>query len=306
MTKHVVLGGNGVVGRETISALASKGISAASVSRKGTANPHGEVIRADLIERGDTNRALNGADVAYLVVGLKYSLPVWKKQWPVIVANVIEACRENDTRLVFLDNVYAYGRVSGPMTEKTPIHPSSGKGQVRAELLAQFAAAQDAGLEVTIARSADFYGPGASLSVFNGMVLDAIVAGKPPTWMLNATLPHSMTYTPDIGEAMAILGTDPRAAGGVWHVPTAPALTGEDYIAMATGKPGAYKVMSMGMLRMGGLFMPIAREALELSYQNTEPYIFDSAAFETTFGVSPTPYSEGIARALQQARHSGD
>ena len=60
--------------------------------------------------------------------------------------------------------------------------------------------------------------------------------------------------------------------------------------------------MSKAMLRIGGLFVPAAREALELSYQNTEPYVFDSAKFETTFGISATPYRDGIARSLEFAR----
>ena len=272
-----------------------------SVSRQGTEVPLSQAIRADLKERDAAIGALDGAEVAYLVLGLPYSLAVWRRDWPVIVANVIDACRTNDTRLIYLDNVYAYGRVFGPMTEETPIHPSSHKGQVRADMLATLATAQDDGLGLTIARSADFYGPGASTSVFNGMVIDAVVAGKAPTWLLDATLPHSMTYTPDIGTALAVLGTDPRGRNGVWHVPTSPALTGEEYLTVASGEGQKHKVMSKAMLRIGGLFVPAAREALELSYQNTEPYVFDSAKFETTFGISATPYRDGIARSLENA-----
>lgn len=60
--------------------------------------------------------------------------------------------------------------------------------------------------------------------------------------------------------------------------------------------------MSKVMLRLGGLFVPAVRESLELSYQNTEPYVCVSSKFESTFGVSATPYRDGIARALQYAR----
>ncbi len=62
-------------------------------------------------------------------------------------------------------------------------------------------------------RRADFYGPGATTSVFNTCVLDKAAAGKTPTWFFAAAQPHSMTYTRDIGDALAILGTDPRARG---------------------------------------------------------------------------------------------
>ena len=53
--------------------------------------------------------------------------------------------------------------------------------------------------------------------------------------------------------------------------------------------------MSTGTMRFGALFSSAARETLEMAYQYTAPYEFDSSAFERTFGVAPTPYAEGIA-----------
>ena len=91
-----------------------------------------------------------------------------------------------------------------------------------------------------------------------------------------------MSYTPDIGAALAVLGTDDRARGRTWHVPTAPALTGEEYLAMATGGRLSYRTMSMGTMRFGGLFSGAARETLEMAYQYTAPYLLDSSSFERT------------------------
>jgi nucleoside-diphosphate-sugar epimerase len=186
------------------------------------------------------------------------------------------------------------------MTEATPIRPTSRKGTIRAELLRMLADAAARGLDYTVGRSADFYGPGATTSVFNSMALEKIASGKTPTWLLDATQPHSMTYTPDIGRALAILGTDERAAGRPWHLPTAPALTGREYLALAGA--ARHTTMSMAALRLGAIVVPDAREALELSYQNTRPYLFDSARFESTFGTAPTPYPAGITAALAAAR----
>jgi hypothetical protein len=39
------------------------------------------------------------------------------------MGNAIEACKRAGAKLVFFDNVYMYGRVSGPMTEETPFNP---------------------------------------------------------------------------------------------------------------------------------------------------------------------------------------
>ena len=302
MTRHVVLGGNGVVGRETIAALRAAGHEVASVGRTPPRRDDVTPVLADLREPESVLRAVDGADVAYLTVGLPYRTRVWRRDWPSIMRNAIDACADSSVHLVYFDNVYAYGRVDGPMTEATPINPSSSKGRIRAELLRMLDAGRQRGLDVTIGRSADFYGPGATTSVFNTMALDRVAVGAEPTWLLDSDQPHSMTYTPDIGAALAVLGTDARARGGVWHLPTAPARTGEEYLAMASERALRHRVMSMATMRLGALFLPDAREALELSYQNALPYIFDSSRIEAAFGLTPTPYPEGITRTMQAIR----
>jgi nucleoside-diphosphate-sugar epimerase len=304
MSRHVVLGASGVIGRETVAALVGGGHEVSAVTRTARAAQDGATpVSADLLDRASALRAVKGAEVAYLTVGVPYSAKAWQRDWPPILANTIDACLAAGARLVYFDNVYAYGRVTAPMTEATPIRPSSKKGELRAALLRMLeAAARERGLEYTIGRSADFYGPGAGTSVFNGFAIDKVVAGKPLTWLFDASQPHSMTYTPDAGRALAVLGTDDRARGRSWHLPTAPALSGEEYLRLASGGALRHKTMSAGMMRFGGLFVPVARETVEMAYQYTAPYVFESRAFEQTFGMTPTPYEEGIAASLERAR----
>lgn len=303
MTTHVLLGGNGAVGRETAAQLLGRGMDVVSFGRRPSDSPGVRSITGDVLDRDAVTRALDGAAVAYLLVGLQYRLTVWRREWPIVMGNAIAAARSNGTHLVFLDNVYSYGRTSGPMTEQTPVRPTSKKGEVRAGLLRMLDEAREGGLTTTVARSADFYGPGASTSVFTSMAVDNAARGKRPVWLFDASQPHSMTYTPDIGRALAIIGTDERAAGSTWHMPTAaPALTGADHVALLGA--GNVSVMGAGMMRLGGLFVSAAREVMELRYQNTEPYLFDSSAFESTFDVTPTPYADGIPATLDHARRT--
>lgn len=303
MSRHILLGGNGAVGRETASELLQRGIEVLSFGRRRSSVAGVESIVGDVLDADAVRRALAGAEVAYLVVGLPYRVGVWRRDWPVVMRNAIDAARASGAHLVFLDNVYSYGRTSGPMTERTEIRPSSRKGEIRAALLQMLDDARRRGLVATVARSADFYGPGADTSVFNMMAVDNVVRGKRPVWLFDASKPHSMTFTPDIGRALAIIGTDERAVGQTWHVPTAaPALTGRQYAQLLDG--GEPKVLSRTMMRLAGIVMPVARETIELAYQNTESYVFDSSAFERTFGVSPTSYADGIARTVEHARHS--
>lgn len=298
---HVVLGGNGVAGRETVRALLRRGIEPASVGRSPSSIDGARSITADLLDGAATAAALAGAEVAYLTAGLPYSASVWERDWPPLVTSAVDACLEHGTRLVYLDNVYAFGRVDGPMADRMPLAPVSRKGRVRATALEALEAAADRGLSLTIARSADFYGPGATTSVFNSFVLRAVAAGKRPSWLLDADQPHSLTYTPDLGEALAILGTT-ASSGRPWNVPTAPAVTGRRAIELATGGEGSFSVMRGSTLRLGALFNRAARETVEMSYQYSAPSVLDSSDFERTFGAAPTPLADGIAATLEAER----
>ena len=92
------------------------------------------MISADLSDKDQTIRAVAGSSIAYLLVGLKYDHKLWTEMWPRIMANTIEACKRSGAKLIFFDNVYMYGKVSGTMTEETPFNPCSKKGEVRAKI----------------------------------------------------------------------------------------------------------------------------------------------------------------------------
>jgi hypothetical protein len=70
----------------------------------------------------------------YLVAGLKYDTKTWQEQWPKVMRNTIDACKKHNSKLIFFDNVYAYGLVTGAMTEGTPFNPNSKKGEIRARI----------------------------------------------------------------------------------------------------------------------------------------------------------------------------
>ena len=100
------------------------------------------------------------------------------------------------------------------MIENSPIRPNSEKGEVRARILQQvFNAIQNNHLRAAVARAADFYGPECHTSVLNATVFERMAQGKSAFLMGRADKVHTYTYTPDIGKALAILGTDDRANG---------------------------------------------------------------------------------------------
>jgi nucleoside-diphosphate-sugar epimerase len=301
---HTILGANGVIGRELSLALVGKRHRIRQVSRTPRrVNETDELLSADLLDPAATDRAVAGSEIAYLVAGLKYDTAVWQEQWPRVMGNVIDACVHHGSKLVFFDNVYAYGRVADTMTEDTPFNPASRKGEVRARIAQQLLDAMHAReLQAMIVRAADFYGPGAVSSFTHVTVFERIRAGKTPQWIGNADAAHSFTYTPDAGRAVALLAQSPAAYGQTWHAPTSgEPMSGREFVRVAcelAQRPSRLQVAPRWMLRLMGLFTPALRENDEMMYQFEYDYRFDSSKIARAFGVEATRYRDGIAHTL--------
>ncbi|HNQ82348.1 MAG TPA: NAD-dependent epimerase/dehydratase family protein [Bacteroidales bacterium] len=298
---QTILGSTGIIGKEVARELYrsyTKDIRLVSRNPKPV-NPTDQLFKADLLDRDQVRRAVEGSEIVYLTVGIQYSAKLWAEQWPVIMRNVIEACKAEKAKLVFFDNVYAYGKVDGVMTEETPYNPCSKKGTVRLKVINMMMdEVRKGNLEGLIARAPDFYGPDTPLSVVSVTVFGNLAKGKEPQWMVDDRKKHSFIFTPDAGKATALLGNTPSAFNQVWHLPTdSNTLTGKEFVVLAArafGMKPSYMVLPKWLLRTVGLFNPIIRESLEMLYQNEVDYIFDSSKFEKAFGFAPTPYPTGI------------
>ena len=285
---QVILGSGGIIGRGLAEILPQYTDRVRLVSRHPSAvNKNDELVKGDLTDNAQTEKAVEGADVAYLVLGMEYKLSVWQRDWPKVMTNVINACKKFNTKLVFFDNVYAYGKVDGWMTEKTPMNPCSKKGEVRAQISGQLISEYEQGnIKAIIARAADFNGP-TKMTFLYPLVYDKIMNGKKAQWFINADLKHSLTYTADAAKATALLGNTADAYNRVWHLPTdRNAPTGKEFIQMVQdtyGKNTGYSTLSRWMLKMVGLFVPVIREMDEMMYQYDSEYLFDSSDFEDHF-----------------------
>lgn len=305
---QTILGAGRAVGKALAKALTEHTDRIRLVSRNPKkVNDSDELFAADLLNAESVSKAVEGSEVDYLCAGLEYKVKVWRASWPVIMQNVIRACKEHKSKLVFFDNIYMYDpNYLGDMTEETPHRPVSKKGAVRKELIEMLRAEMDKGeLEVLIARSADFYGPGVKLvSVLSQTVIENLAAGKQAQVMGDPSKKHAYTYIPDAGKATALLGNTDNAFGQTWHLPTAGnPPTHQEWVekfAAAFGTKPKYMKVGKGMLSVLGLFIPVMKELSEMQYQNETDYVLNSRKFEQRFGISPTPYDEGI-RAIVEA-----
>ena len=298
---QTILGSNGVIGQNIAKTLPQYTNKIRLVSRQPKkVNETDELVVADLLIADQVNNAVKGSETVFLTAGILYRIKLWREQWPVIMNNVIEACKQHNSKLVFFDNVYSYGKVNGWMTEETPYNPCSKKGEVRASIARKLLNETKTGnLQAMIVRGADFYGPQTPLSFLNAMVFENMAKGKKAQLMLNDSTKHSFTYTPDAGKATALLGNTASAYNQVWHVPTDKnALTGKEIVELAAQAfhiQPKYQVLPKWMIQMAGLFNADIKEAVEMLYQNENDYLFSSEKFEKAFpDFNITSYKEGI------------
>jgi nucleoside-diphosphate-sugar epimerase len=154
-----------------------------------------------------------------------------------------------------------------------------------------------------IVRAADFYGPGAVLSLTHASVTQRLKAHKTPQWIGDAKAMHTFTYTPDAGRSLALLGNTDSAYGQVWHALTSKEpMSGEQYVRIAcelSGRLYKLQVAPRWLLSLMGLAMPVLRENAEMMYQFEHDYRFDSSKVERALGLDATSYRDGITATLQ-------
>lgn len=301
---HTILGAGGPVSNSLTRELEKNNNTVRLVSRKPIqTRGNTSWAKADLTNYAETLQAAMGSTIIYLCAGLVYDKKVWQEQWPLIMQNVINVAKETGARLIFFDNVYMYGLVNGAMTENTPYNPCSAKGEVRAKIATTLMDETKAGnIRASIARAADFYGSESLNSYFDLMVLDKYAKKQKAQWIGKAACKHSFTYIPDAGKGMYLLGQRTGSDNQIWHMPTANPLTGKQFIELAARifnvEPN-YGSINKLMMQLFGLVNKAVRGSIEMYYQYSHDYIFDSSKFEKEFGIKPTTYEDGIREFSQ-------
>lgn len=255
---------------------------------------------ANLLDAAATLQAVRGSEVAYLTVGLPMNTALWEAQFPVMMRNVIAACSEAQTKLVFFDNTYMYPQNGNLQTEETVFAPVGRKGRVRQHIAEMLLAAMQAGqIEAVICRAPEFYGPAKTQSISNTFVFDAIRAGEKLKVPLRDDTLRSLIWTPDASRATALIGNTPDAYGQTWHLPIDEArLTYQQFIGLAEdvfGRSLSYRVISKFVFRVGALFISRVKELLELLPRYESNNLFDCTKFKRLFPTfDSTSFRKGI------------
>ncbi|GAA3078347.1 hypothetical protein GCM10020000_74860 [Streptomyces olivoverticillatus] len=225
MSLHIVIG-FGPAGAATARLLAEKGHSVRVVTKSGRSPEPGiEHVALDAADSKRLIEASQGAAAIYNCAGPPYHR--WASEWPPLASSVCAAAEATGAVLVMLGNLYGYGPVDGPMTEKLPLAATGPKGRIRAAIWEQARKLHEQGrIKAVEVRPSDFFGPG----VTDGGHLAAramprLLRGKPVSTLGDPDAPHSWSYLPDVARVLVEVAGEERAWGRAWHVPTELALS---------------------------------------------------------------------------------
>ncbi|MGS2614273.1 NAD-dependent epimerase/dehydratase family protein [Micromonospora sp. LZ34] len=304
MSLHVIVG-SGPVGTATARLLAERGERVRVITRRGAGPEHPAVERvaADAADAERLTALVEGADALYNCANPAYHR--WATDWPPLAGALLTAAERTGAVLATVGNLYGYGPVDAPMTERTPPAASGTKGRVRNRMWADALAAHRAGrARVTEVRGSDYLGvDGMSLAM---LVLPRVIAGQRVFLPVDWDAPHTWTYIPDVARTLVAAAADARAWGRAWHVPSPPAAAMRELATRAAALVGApapkLTRMPYPVLWLGGLANPFVRELRETAYQFDRPFLMDSTAATATLGVEPTSLDRAIEETVGALR----
>lgn len=260
------------------------------------------LVSANLLNLEATEKAVEGSEIAYLTVGLPLDSKIWEEQFPVIMQNVISACKKHKVKLAFFDNTYMYPKNSEPQTEETVFEPEGRKSKVRATMAEMLLKEmQNGSLQAVICRAPEFYGPDKTQSFTNNMIFNKIANNKKLKVPLKDNTKRTLIWSPDASRALAIIGNTPDAFGQTWHLPCDDwRPTYKELIESASeiyDRKLNYSIIKLWQFKIGGLFNKNMKELQELLPRYKHDNIFVSDKFKSHFPhFKVTPIERGIGK----------
>jgi len=285
---HVVIGASGQIGAHLVRALEAAGHRVRRVTR----SPRPGHVAGDI---GDVASAIDlcaDASVVHVCFGGPHA--TWHAELPRMTDGVLAGAAAAGARVVFADNLYAYGPHDGVLTEDSPLRPAGPKQRLRAEIADRFLGS---GVPVAVVRASDLYGPGIDNAMVNTTLVARALAGRRIFLPGALDAPHTFTFVPDVARAMVRLATSDQAWGQVWHAPSAPALSLRALVAkvaaLGHGHPRVTRIPTF-VVRLSGLFDRQVRELAEMAFQWDRPYLVSHAKIAARLGLEPTPLEDGL------------
>lgn len=303
----LILGSNGRFGQAAVAAFAAAGWTVLAQARRGSANslPAGvKALSTPLEAPRDLAAQAKGVSVVVYAVNPPYT--AWREQALPLLRLGMDVAQRLNALLMLPGNVYNFGEGMPPvLDEHTPERPTTVKGRIRCAMEAELAASATRGLRSVVIRAGDFFGCG------RGSWIDLVIAKSLARGKLvypgPVDVPHAWAYLPDLARAFVAVAERGAVHGFVRLQFAGNTLTGAQLFggieaaAINLGIRAAHGFkrgsMPWGVLRLGGLVVPMWREVAEMAYLWRVPHGLDGGALDQLVG--PVPETQ-IPDALRQ------
>jgi nucleoside-diphosphate-sugar epimerase len=305
MQTIAILGSAGRIGDAAAKAFLKAGWRVRGIARgakAGTLAEGVETVTADAYDREALITACKGADVILHTLNPAYDK--WATTVLPLAENVLAAAQAAGATVMIPGNVYNFGTVIGvDTTESDPFTGNTEKARIRIDMEALFErAAAEKGVRSIIIRAGDFFGGARPGSWLDLMILKDLKKGR-FTWPGPWDTVHAFAYLPDLAETFVRVAEH--------RGETAPferlhfrgyAVTGKQMRAAAektTGRPLKRAGVPWTLLRLVGLFNPLLREIVKMSYLWRVPHSLGNAKLEGLIGAEPhRPLDVALGEAI--------
>lgn len=308
--KSLVVGAAGGIGRAIVKALVDKGISVnVLVRNKQKAQKYFhefknvEIFEGDASKPADLKKAINGCTTLFYCANVIYT--EWVEKVRPLLKVSLDAAVDAKARFVFPGNVYVYGHAQyNPVDEKHPHKAHTVKGKIRIEMEEMIKKySSEKGLQFTIVRFPDFYGPYV-VNGFSEKVYLNSLAGKSLQWIGTKNVPIEYIFVEDAGNCLVEAGLSEKGINEGFNVPAARPITNRDYLELISKMGGAnskFQILNSTLIfTLIGFFNKMMKEVAEMLYLKREELILDGRKFKDTFGFLPsTTYEDGIRKTFK-------
>lgn len=305
----LILGANGRFGQAAVAAFAAAGWKVLAQARHGSADalPAGVMALSTPLDASrDLDAQAKGASVVVYAVNPPYT--TWREQALPLLRLGMDLAQRLDALLMLPGNVYNYGAGMPPvLDEHTPERPTTVKGRMRCAMEAELATSASRGRRSVVIRAGDFFGCGRG-SWFDLIIAKSLTRGK-LVYPGPVEVPHAWAYLPDLARAFVAVAERGDTQGFARLQFAGYTLTGAELLGgleaaakdLGIRPDHGFKRGSMlwGVIRLGGLVVPMWREVAEMAYLWRVPHALDGRMLGQLVGpVQETPLPDALRQAL--------
>lgn len=301
--KVLVTGGNGLIGKAVVKALLKEGLSVRSMDLAKSNIKGVEHFVGSILDVNNVNQAVRGRDT---VIHLAAKLGVKRTETHRLetlnlniqgTVNILEACIKNDTeKVIFTSSSEVYGDQNVELISETcHRNPKSiyGVTKLAAEEYMQ-AYKSYYGLDYTILRYFNVYGPGQVAEFVIPRFIKAVMNNKPPIVYGDGSQIRSFCYVDDIARGTVLALLSKKANSEVFNLGN-----DKDKITLLQA---AMKVIEISGKNLTPRLVPF-NEADRTAERDINKRIPDISKARKLLGYEPEVFiEEGIKKVMKEGR----